>query len=177
MQGAPGLLGPRQQRAVGLALAGRAARDIVRLVEPEDDLPQGSALVHLAQQFGNVDVLVGGRHGAIHQPEHDVGVGKGLLRHVDHVLAQFVQRAVDAGRVEEEDLRVGLGDDAEDLVARGLRLGRDDGEFLPQQPVEQRGFARVGAADHGHVAAAVVGGEITLVGRKEVGIHGDGSRY
>ena len=40
-----------------------------------------------------------------------------------------------------------------DLVARGARNGRDDGQFCPRQGVEQRALARVGLAGNHHLDA------------------------
>ena len=39
---------------------------------------------------------------------------------------------------------------ANDAVARGLRLGRDNGDFLARQGIEQRAFAHVGPAENGN---------------------------
>src|SRR5664280_1680321 len=51
---------------------------------------------------------------------------------------------MDAGRVDEYDLRLGPRDHALYGGAVGLRLVRDDSDRLPDQGVEQRGFSRVG---------------------------------
>jgi len=56
-------------------------------------------------------------------------------------------RLEDAGCVHEHDLAFGTMDNAVVGVARGLRLGRDDGDLGADQRVEQRGFADVGATD------------------------------
>ncbi len=159
-------LHPRDQGAVGGGVFLTRARGLISLVERKHQRSNGRARVNALEQLGNVLVFVGGGRAAIHQPEHHVGVGNCLLGHTHHVLAQLVQRSVDAGGVEKEDLRVGHCDNAQNLVARRLRLGGDNGQFLPQQAVEQRGFAHIGAADYGHIAAAVVGGQFALLGQQ-----------
>ena len=52
--------------------------------------------------------------------------------------------------------------EAPDRDARGLRLGRDDGERLPDEGVEERGLAGVGAAGEDDDAAAGHDGEVYL---------------
>ena len=39
---------------------------------------------------------------------------------------------------------------AGDAVARGLRLGRDNGHFLARERVQQRAFAGIGPAENGN---------------------------
>ena len=39
-------------------------------------------------------------------------------------------------------------------VARGLRLGRDDGQLLAHERIEQCGLARVGAAENANETGA-----------------------
>ena len=59
---------------------------------------------------------------------------------------------MNARGVDENDLAAqpaflsGHVDDPQDAVAGGLRLGADDGQFLADQRIEQRGFAGVGTA-------------------------------
>ena len=52
------------------------------------------------------------------------------------------------GRIDKNDLRVVAIQDSLDTIARGLRLGRDDGDFLTDQRVYESGFARVWAANN-----------------------------
>jgi len=53
---------------------------------------------------------------------------------------------VDAGCVDQDDLGVFAIEDALNAIAGGLGFGRDDGDFLADEGVDERGFARVGAA-------------------------------
>ena len=57
-------------------------------------------------------------------------------------------------RIDEHELRVRVGVDAMDAVARGLRLARGDADLLSDQVVEQRGLAHVGASNNGDESAA-----------------------
>ncbi len=58
-----------------------------------------------------------------------------------------------AGSVDENDLPgwaallLGHVDDSQDAVARGLRLGADDGELFADERIQQRGLAGVGASE------------------------------
>jgi hypothetical protein len=54
---------------------------------------------------------------------------------------------VDARRIDQNDLRVFAIEDALNAIAGGLRFRRDDGDFLADESIDERGFARVGAAD------------------------------
>ena len=76
--------------------------------------------------------------------------------HLDHHLAaQRTVGLVHSRSIDQHDLRrrrlpfaLGNVNDALNAVARGLRLGRDDGQLLAHQRIEQRGLARVGAAEN-----------------------------
>src|SRR5205085_2341920 len=53
--------------------------------------------------------------------------------------------------VEKGDLPpLAVVEDADDAVARRLRLGRDDGDLLPEDPVQERRLSCVWASDQGH---------------------------
>ena len=58
----------------------------------------------------------------------------------------------DAGRVQQYELVVWLRQDAQYPMPCRLRLGRDDGELLAQQRVEQRALARIGPPNDSHIA-------------------------
>ena len=90
----------------------------------------------------------------------------------DHILAQLVERLVNAGRVEKEVLGVGSGKNTEQLVAGRLGLGRGDGDLLAQQAIEKGGFAGIRAADHGDEAAAMIGPRLSSSRRTAVGAAG-----
>ena len=61
---------------------------------------------------------------------------------------------MDAGSVDEDDLASAFSlpfrdvDNALDPAARGLRLGRNDREFLAHKRIEQRGLARIGPPEN-----------------------------
>ena len=61
---------------------------------------------------------------------------------------------------------VGIVADADDAIARGLRLVGDDGELLADQPVEQRGLAGVGPADERDEAALHSAGSAAAAGAR-----------
>src|SRR5208282_595068 len=53
-------------------------------------------------------------------------------------------------RINEHHLPLRVRHDPLNAVARGLRLGRDDGHLLPHEPVQQRGLPCVRPAHDGH---------------------------
>ena len=61
-------------------------------------------------------------------------------------------RLMDARRIQEYDLRIRLCQDAQDAVARGLRLIAHDGNLLPDQRIDQGRLAHVRAANNGNKA-------------------------
>ena len=75
------------------------------------------------------------------------------MNFLHHFAVETAIRLVHAGRINENDLASGtlaFGLDVEnalDVHARGLRLFRDDGDFLADQRIEQRAFTGVGTAD------------------------------
>src|SRR6185437_2250503 len=69
-----------------------------------------------------------------------------------HGALQGVLRIQESRRVEEDDLEIVAGEDAEDAVAGGLRFGTNDAEFLADEPVEKGGFAGVRLAAEGEDA-------------------------
>src|SRR5579884_3033939 len=66
---------------------------------------------------------------------------------VHHLAAECVFGFVNPRRVDEHDLRIVAIDNALNAIASGLRLGRDDGYFSPDQRVHQGGLAGVRAAN------------------------------
>ena len=78
------------------------------------------------------------------------GPGGGDHRPVEPALGRE-----DARRVDQQDLRVAVDRDAHQPGARGLRLGADDRDLLPDQRIDQRRLAGVGRADHRDEAAAL----------------------
>ena len=84
----------------------------------------------------------------------DVDVGIRVFDNFIEALAEQSARAVQAGCVNEDDLRILAVHQAADGVAGGFRLVSRDGDLLPDQGVGQGGLAGVGAADEGHEAGA-----------------------
>ena len=87
--------------------------------------------------------------GGVHDQRERVDAFEGVLQLVHHLAAENVLGFVDAGRIDQDDLRVFAIQDSLNAVARGLRLGRNDGDFAADELVDQRRFARVGAAYYG----------------------------
>ena len=82
----------------------------------------------------------------------EVHVRDGIARDLHHVVAQTAARLVKARSVEQDELRIALGHDAVDAVARGLRLIGDNGDLLADECVGQAGLADVRTSaegDHG----------------------------
>ena len=71
-----------------------------------------------------------------------------------HHLLEQVLRSDDARRIENDDLIIVPGQNAQDPVTRCLRFPSDDGDLLPDERVEQGGFADIRLADDGHISAA-----------------------
>ena len=67
-----------------------------------------------------------------------------------HALVQLVALlAHDSRSVKQDHLVLVVAGDADDAVARRLRLGRHDAELLADDGVDERRLAGVGAADDG----------------------------
>ena len=71
------------------------------------------------------------------------------LRRLCHVVTELVLRLVHPRRIEEDDLRILLRQDAEDAAARCLRLVTHNRDLLPDERVDQGGFADIRPSDHG----------------------------
>jgi hypothetical protein len=93
---------------------------------------------------------------ALHDHHHQVHAFQRTRRGAVQIPVQRPALAgMDARRVHEHRLHAALGTDAEQAVACGLRLGRGDGELLPDQAVQQRRLADVRPADNGDGAGAL----------------------
>ena len=82
----------------------------------------------------------------------DIRIANGGKRSRAHGALQGVLGIQESWCVEDNHLDVALGADADHSIARGLGLGADDGQLLPDDPVEERGFSRVGFSDDGDEA-------------------------
>jgi len=103
-----------------------------------------SALADAVDDLGRTFVVP--LDGVGHVEQH-VGVRQGAAHEIHHRLLQLVTGFQDARRIGEDDLEIVAVDDAQNAVARGLRLGGDDGEFLAHQCVHQRRLPDVGISD------------------------------
>ena len=55
-----------------------------------------------------------------------------------------------AGRIDKNDLSFRAGYNSLNAIAGGLRFGSDDGDFLADQAIDQRGFSGVRASNNGN---------------------------
>ena len=85
----------------------------------------------------------------LNQQNDGVDVGHGLIDDVDHIIAQLCARSMEARRVDKHQLCIAAVDDGADAVARGLRLMRNNCDFLTHERVCKRGLANVRAACDG----------------------------
>ncbi len=92
--------------------------------------------------------------GGVDQVDDDVGLVEGGERGGAHRGLEFVLWLEEAWGVEEDDLRLLVGDDADDAVAGGLGFGARDGESRADESVEECGLAGVGSAGDGDEAGA-----------------------
>src|SRR5208283_3348736 len=96
----------------------------------------------------------------IHDYQHKVAAFERFPYLDHHLAAQRTVWFVHAGSIDEHNLSAALAlafrnmNDALNTVARSLRLGGDDGQFFADQRVEQRGLARVGAAENANKTGA-----------------------
>ena len=128
-------VGARQQPFAG---------EEVDLVERQHRLP--AARLEAGDDF----VLAGARPArGIDQQYGDVGVTGSAPGAAHHCPLEPAARLEDAGRVHEDDLGGAVDADAEHARARGLRLGRDNGNLGADQAVEQGGLAGIGRAQQG----------------------------
>ena len=108
-----------------------------------------------AKGDGTVPRLVAGR---LDKQHHDVGASCRVQRDVVHPSAQARAGFVNAGRVDEQVLRIAFGDDAANRFASGLWMGTRDGKWLADERIEQCALAYVGSSDQGDVSRSNGGG-------------------
>ena len=138
---------------IRLAVSGNNGEQVVLFCNGVDlvDAQNGgqARLPDLLDQLllGDADV----RH-RLDEQSDEVHVRDGIARDLHHVVAQTAARLVKARGVEQDELRIALGHDAVDAVARGLRLIGDNGDLLADERVGQAGLADVRTSaegDHG----------------------------
>ena len=90
------------------------------------------------------------------EDRHDrVDAGEAVAHRAVHALVQArAMPGLEPRRVDEDELRIGGGQDAGDPVARRLRLFRGDADSCAYQRIEQRRLADVGTPDDRHLTAA-----------------------
>ena len=77
--------------------------------------------------------------------EHDICILKALVHVCVHRFMQGIGRSIDiAGRIGEDDLVAGFIHQADDTVAGGLRLWRNDRKPLTHERVHEGGFTYIG---------------------------------
>ena len=96
----------------------------------------------------------------IHQQHDKVGVGGALPRGGDHGALKPLLRGEDSGRIDEDDLAVALGRDAQYPRTGGLDTRRDDRHLLADDVVQQGRFAGIRRADQRHEPATRMFGHI-----------------
>ena len=113
----------------------------VDFIDNEDCFnPAAEDLVHkFVPMFGTL--------GYVGDVKDDVSVLEGPLHHLHHRLVKLVIGFQDTRRIGIDDLEVVAVDDTQNPVARGLRLGSDNGKAFAHQRVHQRRFPHVGVAD------------------------------
>ena len=89
----------------------RGGIDQVDLVDHQQHA-QRSARQHFGQPRGDDLVFGGWAAVGFHQPQHHVGVLQHVESYLVHILAQLVDRVVNARRIDEHDLPFGESQDA-----------------------------------------------------------------
>jgi hypothetical protein len=93
----------------------------------------------------------------IHQHQHQVPRLQRVVNLLQHSAIELRAGLVHPGRVYKHNLRRLLFSfarrrlkHAQNAIARGLRLGRDNGHFLAGQRIQQRAFPHVRATDNSY---------------------------
>ena len=91
----------------------------------------------------------------IHQHQNHIARLERLVHFLQHAPVELRSGLVNARRIHKNDLRRGMNllarshfQHADDAVARGLRLGRDNGDLFAGERVQQRAFAGIGPAEN-----------------------------
>ncbi len=95
--------------------------------------------------------------GSVHKHQNQVAGFEGFVDLLQHAPVKLGAGLVHAGGIDENDLRGWMRslarcnlDYADDAVAGGLRLGRDDCDLFAGEGIEERAFADVGTAENGN---------------------------
>src|SRR5690606_24733788 len=86
-----------------------------------------------------------------------IGAVRAFPGRLDHRPVEPALGFEDAGRIDEDDLRLAMQRDAEQPGAGGLRLGAGDRHLLADELVDQRRLARIGRANHRDETATRLG--------------------
>ena len=86
----------------------------------------------------------------------DIGLTETFPDSLHHGLAEVSASLRKPGSIHENGLHAGLGQNADDFVARRLRLRGDNRYFLPHEGIEESGFAGVRRPHKGNPAASVI---------------------
>ena len=125
----------------------------------DDEHLEGARLVDV---LGHPLVTAAGGRRAVDEHGDHVHVLQGVERRDVELLAQRVDRLVQAGGVHQDHLHGGGVVDRADAMPGGLRRRGGDDDLLSDDGVDQRRLAGVGTADQGHEAAPE--GGVSLVG-------------
>src|SRR5438552_8655189 len=96
----------------------------------------------------------------IHDEQQQIAALEGGMHLLHHLAIERTRRLVHAGGIHKHDLPGGPAflsryiHDSLNIVASGLRLVGDNGDFFADQSVQQGGFARIGASDDGNKPGA-----------------------
>ena len=92
--------------------------------------------------------------GGINDQKNQIAAFESLVYLGHHLAAERTVGPVHSGGINEDYLPVRISfplrnfENSQNAIARGLRLGADDGQFLPNQRVQQCRFASVRAAEN-----------------------------
>ena len=134
------------------------AADQVDLVQRQDRMAAA-----LCEAVENAPRVVVDAARSVDQQHGFVGILGARPGRRHHRPVEPPSRRENPGRVDKDDLRRAFDRDAEQPVARRLRLGRDDRQLVADEPVEQRRLAGIRRADQRDIAAAGRGGQRRFV--------------
>jgi hypothetical protein len=103
-------------------------------------------------QFLHEPVARAGARRDIHDEHDHVHFAQRVERRVHHPPVHPMHGLVDSRRVDEHQLRIGHVLDPENPVPRRLGLVGHDRQLLPDELVQQRGLAGIGAPDERDMA-------------------------